>query len=71
MSMAPWLPRQLDPIRPRVLTGDRVALNLGTHSTIPDISGLAASSRQDHNSPAEKIPMSRRQSSRCCATKES
>ncbi len=26
----------------RVLTGDRVALNLGTHATIPDISGLAA-----------------------------
>src|SRR6202790_4892609 len=28
--------------RTRVLTGDRVALNLGTHATIPDISGLAA-----------------------------
>jgi pyruvate/2-oxoglutarate dehydrogenase complex dihydrolipoamide dehydrogenase (E3) component len=26
----------------RVLTGDRVALNLGTHATIPDIPGLAA-----------------------------
>ena len=26
----------------RVLTGDRVALNLGTHAAIPDISGLAA-----------------------------
>jgi pyruvate/2-oxoglutarate dehydrogenase complex dihydrolipoamide dehydrogenase (E3) component len=26
----------------RVLTGDRVALNLGTHATIPDIEGLAA-----------------------------
>jgi pyruvate/2-oxoglutarate dehydrogenase complex dihydrolipoamide dehydrogenase (E3) component len=25
----------------RVLTGDRVALNLGTHATIPDIPGLA------------------------------
>jgi pyruvate/2-oxoglutarate dehydrogenase complex dihydrolipoamide dehydrogenase (E3) component len=28
--------------RTRVLTGDRVALNLGTHATIPDIPGLAA-----------------------------
>jgi pyruvate/2-oxoglutarate dehydrogenase complex dihydrolipoamide dehydrogenase (E3) component len=27
----------------RVLTGDRIALNLGTHATIPDIPGLAAS----------------------------
>lgn len=27
----------------RVLTGDRVALNLGTHATIPDIPGLAES----------------------------
>jgi pyruvate/2-oxoglutarate dehydrogenase complex dihydrolipoamide dehydrogenase (E3) component len=27
----------------RVLTGERVALNLGTHATIPDIPGLAAS----------------------------
>src|ERR1700730_14103492 len=27
---------------PRVLTGERVALNLGTHATIPDIPGLAA-----------------------------
>src|SRR5207244_1758478 len=26
----------------RVVTGDRVALNLGTHATIPDIPGLAA-----------------------------
>src|SRR5713226_4479974 len=26
----------------RVLTGDRVTLNLGTHATIPDIPGLAA-----------------------------
>jgi len=26
----------------RVLTGDRVVLNLGTHATIPDIPGLAA-----------------------------
>ena len=26
----------------RVLTGDRVALNVGTHATIPDIPGLAA-----------------------------
>jgi pyruvate/2-oxoglutarate dehydrogenase complex dihydrolipoamide dehydrogenase (E3) component len=26
----------------RVLTGDRVILNLGTHATIPDIPGLAA-----------------------------
>jgi pyruvate/2-oxoglutarate dehydrogenase complex dihydrolipoamide dehydrogenase (E3) component len=26
----------------RVLTGDRVAINLGTHATIPDIPGLAA-----------------------------
>src|SRR5436305_1526873 len=26
----------------RVLTGDRVALNLGTHATIPDIPGLVA-----------------------------
>jgi pyruvate/2-oxoglutarate dehydrogenase complex dihydrolipoamide dehydrogenase (E3) component len=26
----------------RVLTGDRVALNLGTHATIPNIQGLAA-----------------------------
>jgi pyruvate/2-oxoglutarate dehydrogenase complex dihydrolipoamide dehydrogenase (E3) component len=26
----------------RVLTGDRIALNLGTHATIPDIPGLAA-----------------------------
>ncbi len=26
----------------RLLTGDRVVLNLGTHATIPDISGLAA-----------------------------
>ena len=26
----------------RVLTGDRVALNLGTHATIPDVPGLAA-----------------------------
>jgi pyruvate/2-oxoglutarate dehydrogenase complex dihydrolipoamide dehydrogenase (E3) component len=25
----------------RVLTGDRVALNLGTHAAIPDIPGLA------------------------------
>jgi len=25
-----------------VLTGDRVVLNLGTHATIPDVSGLAA-----------------------------
>ena len=28
----------------RVLTGDRVALNLGTRATIPDIPGLAAAS---------------------------
>src|SRR5437899_2084115 len=28
--------------RTRVLTGDRVALNLGTHATIPDLPGLAA-----------------------------
>ena len=28
----------------RVLTGDHVALNLGTHATIPDIPGLAAAS---------------------------
>src|ERR1700761_2221852 len=27
----------------RVLTGNRIALNLGTHATIPDIPGLAAS----------------------------
>ena len=26
----------------RVLTGDRVVLNLGTHATIPDVPGLAA-----------------------------
>jgi pyruvate/2-oxoglutarate dehydrogenase complex dihydrolipoamide dehydrogenase (E3) component len=26
----------------RMLTGDRVALNLGTHATIPDVPGLAA-----------------------------
>jgi pyruvate/2-oxoglutarate dehydrogenase complex dihydrolipoamide dehydrogenase (E3) component len=26
----------------RVLIGDRVVLNLGTHATIPDIPGLAA-----------------------------
>jgi pyruvate/2-oxoglutarate dehydrogenase complex dihydrolipoamide dehydrogenase (E3) component len=26
----------------RVLTGDRVVLNLGKHATIPDIPGLAA-----------------------------
>jgi pyruvate/2-oxoglutarate dehydrogenase complex dihydrolipoamide dehydrogenase (E3) component len=28
----------------RVLTGDRVVLNLGTHATIPDVPGLAAAS---------------------------
>src|SRR5438132_6660771 len=32
----------LNDSRTRVLTGDRVALNLGTHATIPDIPGLAA-----------------------------
>jgi len=32
----------------RTLTGDRVALNLGTHATIPDIPGLAASRPLTH-----------------------
>jgi pyruvate/2-oxoglutarate dehydrogenase complex dihydrolipoamide dehydrogenase (E3) component len=32
----------------RVLTGDRVVLNLGTHATIPDIPGLAAAAPLTH-----------------------
>src|SRR5258706_261207 len=32
----------------RVLTGDRVALNLGTHATIPDVPGLAAAAPLTH-----------------------
>src|SRR6266478_1721071 len=32
----------------RVLTGDRVALNLGTHATIPDIPGLVAAAPLTH-----------------------
>ena len=31
----------------RVLTGDRVALNLGTHATIPDIPGLSTDREDD------------------------
>jgi pyruvate/2-oxoglutarate dehydrogenase complex dihydrolipoamide dehydrogenase (E3) component len=50
----------------RVLTGDRVVLNLGTHATIPDIPGLADMSRVGPENPSASCVSRRCRSLPCC-----